>query len=67
MSYNTISQSNKYTNKTKIKNKNKEYKNINKKTKKNKLRKLNQKGGKSKTCWDPNIISPIFFGYPIKK
>lgn len=54
--------------KTKRKNKNiksKNRKNI--KTKKYKLRKLKQKGGKSKSCWDPNIISPAFFGYHIKK
>jgi hypothetical protein len=22
---------------------------------------------KQKTSWDPNIISPVFFGYPLKK
>lgn len=22
---------------------------------------------KVKTSWDPNIISPVFFGYPLKK
>ena len=68
---NDITSRKRYGGKTKRKNKSGKSKNKkyikNKKTKKNKLRKLNPKGGKSKTCWDPKIISPAFFGYPLKK
>lgn len=43
-------------------------KNKTKKIKSKKSKNKHQKGGnKRKTCWDPNIISPVFFGYPLKK
>ena len=50
--------------------KNKSRKNRTKKVKSKKHSKTkHHKGGKKKikTCWDSNIISPVFFGYPLKK
>lgn len=50
--------------KTKRKTKGRKLKNKRKKTyKKNK----SYKRRKTKTCWDSNIISPVFFGYSLKK
>ena len=50
------------------KSKKKRNKSTKNKTKKHSKTKRQYKGGKKmKTCWDPNIISPIFFGYPLKK
>ena len=49
--------------------KNKSRKNKTKKVKSKKHSKpKHHKGGKKKikTCWDSNIISPVFFGYPLK-
>ena len=48
-------------------NKTKNNRNINKKNKHNKFN--YSKGGNTayKTSWDPNIISPAFFGYPLEK
>lgn len=62
---------------TKKKYKNKKYNNKFNKTKNNKNKyiknnKFNHIGGnnnnnKYKASWDPNIISPVFFGYVIKR
>jgi len=50
------------------KRKNKSTKNKTKKNKCKKYSKNKNKGEKKmKTCWDSNIISPVFFGYPLKK
>jgi hypothetical protein len=53
---------------TKRKYKNKKYKNYTRKKNKNKIK---LSGGninniQYKISWDPNIISPVFFGYPYK-
>ena len=50
--------------KTKRKTKGRKLKNKHKKTHK---KSKSYKNGKSKTCWDPNIVSPVFFGYSLKK
>lgn len=54
------------------KSKKKKIKRIKNRTKKVKSKnnsKTKQQRGKNKrkTCWDPNIISPVFFGYSLKK
>jgi hypothetical protein len=63
----TKSKSVKLNNKNSKKLKYKSQKNYkNKKSKLSYNKKYKRENNKIKTSWDPNIISPVFFGYPLK-